>query len=223
MGQMKKKNKIDIIGDAVKSFRLLPMVAMLAVITACSTNVTVTGDYPSALTRPLPYHMGLVMDQSFSDYVFKSDDAQDVTMALGKSQSKLFTQVFSDMFTALSTLETIPSSPTQNLDLMVVPHVEEVQLAMPFETSLNVFEVWLKYNVQVFDGKGEPIADWLMSSYGKTQTRFLKSEEDALNQATTSALRDAGARMLLGFKRVPEVRQWLEQQRLAETNSGEGK
>lgn len=198
------------------------MLAMLGAITACSTNVTVTGDYPSALTRPMPYHVGLVMDQSFSDYVFKSDDAQDVTMALGQSQSKLFTQVFSDMFSSLSTLQAVPASSTQNLDLMVAPHVEEVQLAMPFETSLNVFEVWLKYNVQVFDGDGEPIADWLMSSYGKTQTRFLKSEEEALNQATTAALRDAGARLLLGFKRVPEVQQWLKQQRLAETRSGEG-
>lgn len=198
------------------------MLAMLGAITACSTNVTVTGDYPSALTRPMPYHVGLVMDQSFSDYVFKSDDAQDVTMALGQSQSKLFTQVFSDMFSSLSTLQAVPASSTQNLDLMVAPHVEEVQLAMPFETSLNVFEVWLKYNVQVFDGDGEPIADWLMSSYGKTQTRFLKSEEEALNQATTAALRDAGARLLLGFKRVPEVQQWLKQQRLAKTRSGEG-
>lgn len=198
------------------------MLAMLGAITACSTNVTVTGNYPSALTRPMPYHVGLVMDQSFSDYVFKSDDAQDVTMALGQSQSKLFTQVFSDMFSSLSTLQAVPASSTQNLDLMVAPHVEEVQLAMPFETSLNVFEVWLKYNVQVFDGDGEPIADWLMSSYGKTQTRFLKSEEEALNQATTAALRDAGARLLLGFKRVPEVQQWLKQQRLAKTRSGEG-
>lgn len=219
---MKKKNRRAITGDTVIPLRYLLMLAMLGAITACSTNVTVTGDYPSALTRPMPYHVGLVMDQSFSDYVFKSDDAQDVTMALGQSQSKLFTQVFSDMFSSLSTLQAVPASSTQNLDLMVAPHVEEVQLAMPFETSLNVFEVWLKYNVQVFDGDGEPIADWLMSSYGKTQTRFLKSEEEALNQATTAALRDAGARLLLGFKRVPEVQQWLKQQRLAETRSGEG-
>ena len=82
---------------------------------------------------------------------------------------------------------------------------------MPFETRLNVFEVWVKYNLQVFNSEGEPVADWLMSAYGKTQTRFLKSEEEALDQATTAALRDAGVRLAIGFKRVPEIRDWIEQ------------
>lgn len=182
---------------------------------ACSTNVVVSGDYPSALTKPLPYHVGLVLNNSFTQYTFKSEEEQDVTMALGQSQSKLFDRVFTDIFANKSRLQTVTkqTATTPNpIDLMIVPSVEEVQLAMPFETRLNVFEVWIKYNVQVFNGDGEPIADWLMSAYGKTQTRFLKSEEAALNQATTSALRDAGVRLIVGFKLIPEIRDWIEHQ-----------
>jgi hypothetical protein len=182
---------------------------------ACSTNVVVSGDYPSALTKPLPYHVGLVLNNSFTQYTFKSEEEQDVTMALGQSQSKLFDRVFTDIFANKSRLQTVTkqTATTPNpIDLMIVPSVEEVQLAMPFETRLNVFEVWIKYNVQVFNGDGEPIADWLMSAYGKTQTRFLKSEEAALNQATTSALRDAGVRLIVGFKHIPEIRDWIEHQ-----------
>ena len=93
--------------------------------------------------------------------------------------------------------------------VLVVPEVEEVQLATPTETKLNVYEVWLKYNLKVYDGRGQPIADWLMSAYGKTQNRTLESDSDALNQATVTALRDAGARLVIGFHRVPEIRQWL--------------
>jgi len=182
---------------------------------ACSTNVTVSGDYPSALTKPLPYHVGLVLNDSFTQYTFESHKEQNVTMALGQSQSKLFDRVFTDIFANKSSLQTVSKQASSNsspVDLMVVPNVEEVQLAMPFETRLNVFEVWIKYNVQVFNGNGEPIADWLMSAYGKTQTRFLKSEEAALDQATTAALRDAGVRLIIGFKHIPEIRDWIELQ-----------
>jgi hypothetical protein len=200
------------ISGSRNTIRLTLVLAVMSVLTACSTNVTVSGDYPSALTKPLPYHVGLVLDDTFSNYTFESDREQNVVMTLGKSQSRLFNQIFSDLFSSSSRLRTASIIAGNNVDLVVVPHVEEVQLAMPFETRLNVFEVWLKYNVQVFDSDGEPIADWLMSSYGRTQTRFLKSEEEALNQATTAALRDAGVRLVIGFKRVPEIHEWLETQ-----------
>ena len=189
----------------------LTLLIVSLLLTGCSTNVTVTGDYPSALIKPLPYHVGLVLDESFTHYIFESKQEQDVTMTLGKSQTQLFDQIFSDMFVNSSTVETIAKATASKVDLVVVPHVEEVQLAMPFETRLNVFEVWIKYNLQVFNSEGEPVADWLMSAYGKTQTRFLKSEEEALDQATTAALRDAGVRLAIGFKRIPEIRDWIEQ------------
>ena len=196
--------------------RLILIIVSLLLV-ACSTNVTVSGDYPSALTKPLPYHVGLVLNDSFTNYTFESSKEQDVNVTLGQSQTKLFEQVFTDIFSNKSRLQTVSSqatSSTNAIDLIIVPHVEEVQLAMPFETRLNVFEIWLKYNLQVFNSEGEPIADWLMSSYGKTQTRFLKSEEAALNQATTAALRDAGVRLIIGFERIPEIRDWMEQQEL---------
>ena len=196
--------------------RLILIIVSL-LLAACSTNVMVSGDYPSALTKPLPYRVGLVLNDSFTNYTFESSKEQDVTVTLGQSQTKLFEQVFTDIFSNNSRLQTVPrqaAPKTNDVDLIVVPHVEEVQLAMPFETRLNVFEVWIKYNLQVFNSEGEPIADWLMSSYGKTQTRFLKSEEAALNQATTTALRDAGVRLIIGFERIPEIRAWIEQQEL---------
>jgi hypothetical protein len=184
---------------------------------ACSTDIIVDGDYPSALTRQHPHHVGLVLDDTFTHYTFESSQEQNVTMALGKSQVELFHQIFGDMFKSRTRFNAINQTLTSKVDLVVVPHVEEVQLAMPFETRLNVFEVWLKYNVQVFDSEGEPIADWLMTSYGKTQTRLLTSEEEALNQATTEALRDAGVRLVIGFHRVPEIRDWLASQQTQST------
>lgn len=201
----------------------LALLLASVLIGACSTDIIVDGDYPSALTRQLPHHVGLVLDDTFTHYTFESSDEQDVTMALGESQIELFNQIFGDIFQNRTTLSTINQTSSKKVDLVVVPHVEEVQLAMPFETQLNVFEVWLKYNLQVFDSEGEPIADWLMTAYGKTQSRLLTSEEDALNQATTEALRDAGVRLVVGFHKVPEIRAWLaSQQTSGALTPGEG-
>lgn len=187
---------------------LLALLATL-LLSACTTNVTVNGDYPTALVNKQPLKVGLVLNESFRGYRFESEESQrePVVMALGESQVKLFDRVVTDMFQSTSTLSVMPAENGQ-FDLIIVPEVEEVQLAIPTETQLNVYEVWLKYNLKIYDGKGQAITAWKMSSYGKTQTRLLKSSESALNQATVSALRDAGARMITSFQRVPEVRQW---------------
>ncbi|MEH6616661.1 MAG: hypothetical protein V7699_02380 [Porticoccus sp.] len=198
-------------------YRRLVLLLASVLTGACSTDIIVDGDYPSALTRQLPHHVGLVLDDTFTHYTFESSQEQEVTMALGESQIELFNQIFGDMFESKTRLNTINQASTSKVDLVVVPHVEEVQLAMPFETRLNVFEVWLKYNLQVFDSEGEPIADWLMTSYGKTQSRLMTSEKEALNQATTEALRDAGVQLVIGFHRVPEIRDWLASQQTSGT------
>ena len=206
-----------IIPKTARHSRLILLLATILFAGACSTDITINGDYPSALTKKLPLHVGLLLDDTFIHYTFESSEEQDVTMALGQSQVKLFNQMFNDMFTTSSKLNSMNAASTSHVDLVVVPHIEEVQLAMPYETRLNVFEVWLKYNLQVFDGEGEPIADWLMTAYGKTQSRLLTSEKDALNQATTEALRDTGVRLVTGFHKVPEIRDWLARQQTSVT------
>jgi hypothetical protein len=48
-----------------------------------------------------------------------------------------------------------------------------------------------------------------MTSYGKTPTAFMQSDQAAVNLAAVVALRDAGANFATGFTRVPAVRDWL--------------
>lgn len=200
------------------------VLAVSLLLFSCATKVRVTGDYPTALIEPLSYHVGLVLDNNFTSYTFESSEEQDVSMQMGQSQAQLFEQVFGDIFTEKTRLDAVPTPSvlaTSNIDLVVVPHLEDIQLAMPFETKLNVFEVWVKYNIQVFDHNGKPISDWLMSAYGKTQTRFLKSPSDALSQATTEALRDAGVRLVVGFQHVPDIKAWIDRQKKLPTKKGE--
>jgi hypothetical protein len=51
-----------------------------------------------------------------------------------------------------------------------------------------------------------------MPAYGKTPDVFMSSKEKAIEQATIIALRDAGAKLLLDFYRIPALNQWLAAQ-----------
>lgn len=184
------------------------LLALIALLVGCATDVKVKGGVPAPLSEQLPFHVQLVLDDAFRSYQYVDDPerGKKVTFAVGEAQTDMFRVIAAGMFRQVT--ETAVQAPGVG-DLILYPRVEEIQLATPFENKLKVFEVWIRYNLRVFDGSGAPLADWIMTSYGKTPTRFLSSDEDALNQAATVALRDAGARLTLELTRVPEIRQWL--------------
>ena len=76
-------------------------------------------------------------------------------------------------------------------------------------TKLDVFEVWIKYNMRLMTAEGDYIADWVLTSYGKTPTESLRSAEAAINEAAVVALRDLASSFSLNFTEVPEVKDWL--------------
>jgi len=177
-------------------------------LSACATQVEVDGNFPPALTHQLPLHTVVVFEPDFASHRFESTEGPEVSIAVGQIQVELFTGLADSLFQHSSTLTSMPAQ--SEADLILLPRVEDVQISMPNESQLKVFEVWIKYNLQVFNSAGDPLADWIMTAYGKTPTRFLKSDTDALHQASMVAMRDAGAHFITGFARVPEIRQWLQ-------------
>jgi hypothetical protein len=69
--------------------------------------------------------------------------------------------------------------------------------------------VWIKYNMRLLTPTGDYIADWVLTSYGKTPTETFRSVEGAINDAAVVALRDLASSFALSFDQVPEVRDWL--------------
>ena len=187
-------------------------------LSACATQVEVDGNFPPALTQQLPLRTTVVFEPDFSTYRFQSTEGPEVSIAVGQIQQELFTGLADSLFQYSSTATSMPTQ--SEADLILLPRVEDVQISMPNESQLKVFEVWIKYNLQVYNSAGEPLADWIMTAYGKTPTRFLTSNTDALHQAAMVAMRDAGAHFITGFARVPEIRQWLQtrQTRLSSTD-----
>ncbi len=182
---------------------------------ACSKSVHVQAEFPTPLVEALPIDVGLYYDPGFREYAHEeaAEDRDKWVIATGKSQVALFDALARGVFRSTQPLAGIADADSAQVDLILAPSVDTLQFSMPRETSVNVFEVWIKYNVRVHTGDGELLVEWPLSAYGKTPTAFLRSKNEALNLAVRAALRDAGANFTRGFAQLPEVREWMASHR----------
>ncbi|MDP2562583.1 hypothetical protein [Psychrobium sp. 1_MG-2023] len=186
-------------------------------LSGCTSTINVSGHFPSPIVDPLPLTMGVVYKPAFKqyNYVENNEKRQQWQIEIGDAQQALFNTVLPAMFKEVVTLADQADEASKKTDLVFEPTLEEFQYNMPRETNVNMFEVWMKYNMKVYNKEGRLIADWILTAYGKTPTAFMKSEESALNEALIIALRDAGAGFSLRFGHVPEINSWLSQQKFA--------
>ncbi len=189
----------------------------------CANKLTVKGDYPTPIIKKLPYILGVNYDKNFTEYKYveSKKDREEWTINIGQAQTKLFSTVLPAMFNDVVVLNSVTGNTAmQGVDLIFSPILTDFQYNMPSETKVQMFEVWMKFNVRVFESDGEPIADWIMTAYGKTPSLIIQTKETALNEAMNVALRDAGARLSLTFVHVPEVRNWLNKQKQSNSEQG---
>lgn len=191
--------------------RTLVLALLAATLAGCAStaNVALQHSFPQVVATPRDISAALVLDEQFQQYV--GTPSKGTTIALGAAQTDLLKKVFAGLFTPLQVVDSagaIAPSP----DLVITPSVVEVQVAVPSDTYLNVYEVWVKYKLEIRTGDGEVLESWFMPAYGKTPDSMMLAREDAIRAATIVALRDAGAKLILDFYRVPSVQVWLARQ-----------
>ena len=195
-------------------YRILYPACLVLALAACeqSMSLKVDSDIPTPLVTTMPVTMGVFYDDGLRNYVFEenSDDRPNWKIESGESHVALFEQILPSMFREVKEVGGITAGAA--VDAVITPNVAEMQFALPAETSTDFYEAWIKYNMALYDGDGEPIANWSVTGYGKSSTEFMKSRDKGLNAAVNQALRDAGAKFALGFPRIEEIGAWLEQQ-----------
>lgn len=187
------------------------LVAATLLAAACSHTVRVDRSYPQPVGPQHPLTVGIYLSEDFRNFTYHEDseDRDEWNINTGRAQKNLFETVLGSMFVETVSLSQYPQGLPTNVELVIVPEVRELQFTMPRETRVNIFEVWIKYDMHAYNQRGESVADWVITAYGKTPTAFLKSREDALAQAINVALRDAGATLYTGFEQVPELQALL--------------
>jgi hypothetical protein len=173
--------------------------------------MVIDSEVPIPVVSKLPLNMGVHYDEAFRNFTYSEDseDRSDWVIASGSSQVSLFDQILPSMFQSTSHVDSTAPVSDVPLDAILSPTIEDIQFSLPRETRLDIYEVWIKYKVSIFDVEGQHITDFPLTAYGKSSTEFMKSRDDGLSAAMELALRDAGAKMVLGFTRDTGVREWL--------------
>lgn len=195
-----------------KRLLALALVPGLLLLNACTHTVYIDSDFPTPLIEKLPYKVGIYYPSEFSQYKYQeeSKDRTKWIIESGQAQQELFDTMLAGMFDEVIDVGQLPPWDAEpNADIILSPTVQEFQYTLPRETKIKVYEIWIKYNVQVYTTDGSLLADWILTSYGKTPTGFMQSDDGALMQAVIVALRDAGANLTLNFSKIPEIRAWL--------------
>ncbi|MDG2046137.1 MAG: hypothetical protein P8J79_02895 [Halioglobus sp.] len=194
-------------------WRILLTALLLCILAGCGPNkVIVQGNFPPPLIEPLPLTLGVWFGDDFRQHEFfdgtKSRNESSWVVNTGAAQVQMWNNLLAGMFEQIVVLDSPPkagrSSPI--VDAVLIPHVEELQYAIPAHTQIKVYEIWMRYRFELVTIGGQPIAEWAMSSYGKTPTAFLQSDQEAVNLAAVMALRDAGANFVGRFSQIPTVR-----------------
>ena len=198
---------------------LCPIIAC-ALFAGCANKVVVKGEFPTPVLEKLPLTLGVYYDPEFRNHEFfdeaTSREETDWLVRTGEAQVQMYNTLLPGMFEKVVMLNELPrrerveSVADEGVDAVLVPHVAELQYSIPNHTKINVFEIWMRYRYELYAPDGELLADWTMTSYGKTPTAFLQSAEAAVNLAAVVALRDAGANFAMNFTSVPEVKLWME-------------
>jgi hypothetical protein len=203
----------------------------LLLLCGCANKVVVKGDFPTPVLQKLPYTIGVYYTPEFRGHEFYDEannrEETDWLVSTGSAQVEMYNTLLPGMFEKVVLLNELPrrdrveAVAEEQVDVVLVPHVAELQYSIPSHTKINVFEIWMRYRYELYARDGELLADWTMTSYGKTPTAFLQSPEAAVNLAAVVALRDAGANFAMNFTKVPEVKLWMESTQTAGSRAGD--
>ena len=203
-------------GRALWLAALLALLA-LALLAGCGpAEVVVKGDFPTPLMQKIPITLGVWYDDEFAHHEFfeeaKTRTESSWLVRTGEAQVQMWDSLLAGMFSRVVYMNARPGPGQMNpaVDAVLIPQVQELQYAIPAQTSVKVYEIWMRYKLELVTTGGKPIADWTMSAYGKTPTAFLQSDQEAVNLAAVMALRDAGANFATTFTQVPAVRDFLQ-------------
>lgn len=193
------------------------------IVAACGPHIVQVDrllEFPRPIIETFPADIALHYPEEFRQFVHIEERpgarGGDWEITLGPPQVQVFDMIFSNMFRSAVHSDSGEIQADSPAYALFVPHVDDFQFALPVDTSVKVFEIWVKYSVAVIDRAGNEVMRWPFTAYGKTPTAFMKSSNEAINAAAMIALRDAGASLISGFERDRKLKEWLRQQSAAE-------
>ena len=202
----------------VRSIRRSAVWPVGLLLSACTATAPITSEFPKPVVEPIPLRVGVRYTDEFKDYVFRQDiqGEQGWVVMMGSANVALFGQVLDGMFEDTVDLDDpdVRARDKSNLDAYIEPEIESYEFAAPLEWDTDVFTVWITYRLNIYDSQSRLVASWPVRAYGQSRHNVYNflSAGDALAEATTVAMRDAGAYVSIYFEDEPRIREWLREE-----------
>ena len=186
-------------------------VAAAACLAGCGgSQVIVEASFPKPLIEPLPVSMGIVIPDELYNFIYTEDipDQSLWTIALGDANVAMLEPLFQGMFRETKDVDSLAAATGDTtLDGIIEPQLEKFEFDVPNGERDEFVEVWLQYQITVYDPDGGTVIQWPVSGYGKSE--LLRDAEDAVQRAAVVAMREAGATISTKFSEQPQIKEWL--------------
>jgi hypothetical protein len=174
------------------------------------SQVIVESTFPTPLIEPLPVSMGIIIPDELYNFIYTEDipDQSLWTIALGDANVAMLEPLFKGMFRETRDVESLALvAGDRSLDGIIEPKLDKFEFDVPTGERDEFVEVWLQYEITVYDPDGGTVIQWPVSGYGKSE--LVRDPEDAVQRAAIVAMREAGATISTKFSEQAQVKQWL--------------
>jgi hypothetical protein len=189
---------------------LLAVAAGVCLAGCGGSEVIVESTFPRPLIEPLPVSMGVIIPDELFNFIYTEDipDQSLWTIALGDANVAMLEPLFESMFRETRGIESLAlAAGDTTLDGIIEPKLDKFEFDVPTGERDEFVEVWLQYQITVYEPDGGTVIQWPVSGYGKSE--LIRDAEDAVQRAAIVAMREAGATISTKFSEQPQVREWL--------------
>jgi hypothetical protein len=185
----------------------LVVAGTLALAGCGATQVRPSDRMPAPLVEKLPLDAGLHFSAEFRQYTYKEKRwGADWEAVLGEPHVANMTRLAQATFRSVREVKDPQSPGAPRVQVLLVPRIEEYAFVTPRDAGGSLYQVTIRYRVNLLNGDGQLIDSLVYTGYGGVQSAGLTAE-GPLQEATEGAMRDAGAKFLTEFPQQPVVQQ----------------
>lgn len=191
--------------------RILLLFALAAalVLAGCGpVRLVATANIPQPLVVKIPVSVALFIPPEFSSYVHEEERwGTDWHIELGQAQSEAMARLVNAMFERVIVVDNLNAGAElgEGVAAILEPAIEEYAFVTPRDAGSPFYAVSVKYRVNVYSPDGKLADSWGFTGYGNSPAGGL-SNTVPMQNATASAMRDAGAKLAVEFREQAIVR-----------------
>lgn len=203
--------------------KTLALAALCAVLAGCGGAQVKLADptIPEPLIDRLPISVAARYPENFEHFVHEERviGKEKWTIDLGRANGILFTQLFSSMFTQYQVIDQETDPRDLGIDALIELSIDAFEFSVPNQSQTEEFAVWIRYRLKIYDDKGDQVANWPISAYGKAPSTTFGGDE-ALRRAAVLAMRDAAALVILQMDKATGISKLSEAARSGNNPTG---